>query len=75
MPPEKLSQKVPVQLNLQPARESFLTQHNFVVAVTRPDESCDSQKQTYRYENAKPAYDHCVGKQKTDFTPIRLHNS
>lgn len=43
--------------------------------VSRPEEPRDSQKQTYRYEDAKPACDRCMGKQMTDFTPIRLHNS
>lgn len=66
------SQEVPVKVKLQPAPESFLTHHE---SVSRPGGSCDSQKQTHRYKNAKPAYDRCMGEQMTDFTPIRLHNS
>lgn len=35
-------------------------------------ESPDSQKQTYRYEDAQSAY---VRERMTDVTPVRLHNS
>lgn len=68
------SLEVPGKLKLQPAPE-FPDPPPVCGAESRPEQSVDSQKQTNRYEDAKSADESCMGKQMTDFTPIRLHNS
>ena len=71
LPPRKFPAVKSQNSNLLLSR--FLTHHKS--AKVGQMDRVTLEKQTYRYKNAKPAYDRCMGEQMTDFTPIRLHNS